>query len=165
MQSEEFGTRSGSTGYGDLSSGAASRGSSAVGADGGSSMMEQAGDVASKAQEAVSSKAEQVKEQAGEMRSQAGEKIVAGADAGKERAASGLSVAAERMRERADSHEGMQADVATKAADAMDRTASYLKEHDSQELWSEVEAFVKEHPMQAAAGALFAGYMLGKIIR
>ena len=73
--------------------------------------------------------------------------------------------AAERMRERADSHEGMQADVATKAADAMDRTASYLKEHDSQELWSEVEAFVKEHPMQAAAGALFAGYMLGKIIR
>jgi len=47
----------------------------------------------------------------------------------------------------------------------MDRTASYLKEHDSQELWSEVEAFVKEHPMQAAAGALFAGYMLGKIIR
>ena len=101
----------------------------------------------------------------GEMRSQAGEKIVAGADAGKERAASGLSVAAERMRERADSHEGMQADVAAKAADAMDKTASYLKEHDSQELWSEVEAFVKEHPMQAAAGALFAGYMLGKIIR
>ncbi|MCC6387625.1 MAG: hypothetical protein IT302_09595 [Dehalococcoidia bacterium] len=155
MEREEFGTGGGQAYMGD---GGAT-------ATAGNSMMDQAGDIASKAQETATEKAEELKDKAGEVRSQAGEKMLAGADAGKERAASGLSMAADRMRERAESHDGMQADVAARAADAMDRTAGYLKEHDSQELWADMEQFVKDHPMQAAAGALFAGYVLGKLMR
>ena len=47
----------------------------------------------------------------------------------------------------------------------MDKTATYLKEHDSQELMHDFEDYVKAHPLQAAAGALVAGFVLAKIVR
>jgi ElaB/YqjD/DUF883 family membrane-anchored ribosome-binding protein len=69
------------------------------------------------------------------------------------------------MRDRASSTGGVQAQVGERAADYMEKASTYLQDHDSQELWGEVEKFVKEHPMQAAAGALFAGFMLGRMMR
>ncbi|MBI2767490.1 MAG: hypothetical protein HYX53_16465 [Chloroflexi bacterium] len=104
-------------------------------------------------------------EQAGRVAAKAQLKAFAGADVGRERAASGLATAAGRMRERAEDRGGMQAQFGAKAADAMGKTAGYLREHDSNELWDGVRAFIKEHPMQAAAGALFAGYFIGKMMR
>lgn len=106
-----------------------------------------------------------VTEQAGEVASKAQEKASSAADAGLDRAASGLHTAAEKMRDRASGTGGMQAQVGEKAADVMDRASSYLQSHDSGELWEDVERFVKDHPMQAAGGALVAGFLLGKIMR
>ncbi|MCC6381518.1 MAG: hypothetical protein IT304_03370, partial [Dehalococcoidia bacterium] len=91
-------------------------------------------------------------------------KVQEQADAGLDRAASGLQKAADQMRDRAGS-EGLQGQVATKAADTMEKTASYLREHDTDEIWKDMESFVKDHPMQAAAGALVAGFVLGRLLR
>jgi ElaB/YqjD/DUF883 family membrane-anchored ribosome-binding protein len=106
-----------------------------------------------------------ITQQAGEIASKAQEKAGAAADMGVDRAATGLHTAAEKMRDRASSTSGVQAQVGEKAADYMEKASTYLQDHDSQELWGEVEKFVKEHPMQAAAGALFAGFMLGRMMR
>lgn len=93
------------------------------------------------------------------------EKVVSGVDTGMDKAAQGLESAAEKMRGRAEEDTGVRSTVEEKAADAMGKTAEYLKEHDSQELIHELEEFVKAHPIQAAAGALVAGYVLAKIVR
>jgi hypothetical protein len=100
-----------------------------------------------------------------EARSVVQEKTVAGADAGLDKAAQGLGSAADKMRTRAEEDEGIRGSLEGKAAEAMDKTAGYLKDHDSQELMRDVEEFVKAHPLQAAAGALVAGYVLGKLVR
>jgi hypothetical protein len=93
------------------------------------------------------------------------ERVMGGADKGMDRAAEGLESAAEKMRSRAGEEDGMRSSVQVKAADAMDKTATYLKEHDSEELLHELEDYVKAHPLQAAAGALVAGFVLAKIVR
>jgi ElaB/YqjD/DUF883 family membrane-anchored ribosome-binding protein len=93
------------------------------------------------------------------------ERAISGADKGREKAAEGLGSAAEKMRSRAEEDTGMRGTVEGKAAEAMDKTAGYLKEHDSQELMHDLEEYVKAHPMQAAAGALVAGFVLAKIVR
>ena len=104
-------------------------------------------------------------ETASEARTAVQERVMSGADTGMDKAAQGLGSAAEKMRMRAEEDQGMRSTVEAKAADAMDKTAGYLKEHDSQELMHEIEEFVKTHPMQAAVGALAAGYVLGKLVR
>jgi ElaB/YqjD/DUF883 family membrane-anchored ribosome-binding protein len=104
-------------------------------------------------------------ETASEAKTAVQDKMTSGADQGMDKAAQGLGSAAEKMRTRAEDDQGMRSTIEVKAADAMDKTASYLKEHDSQELMHDIEEFVKAHPMQAAVGALAAGYVLGKIVR
>lgn len=104
-------------------------------------------------------------ETATEAKSALGEKLNTGADAGMNKAADGLGSAAEKMRTRAGDDEGVRATVEEKTADAMDKTADFLKTHDSKELMTDLEEFVKAHPLQAAVGALAAGYVIGKIVR
>lgn len=122
--------------------------------DGGSSMQDKAMDTASTMQD-----------KAMETASTMQEKAMSGADAGIDRAAQGLSTAAERMRERSDTDDGARAAIETRAADAMEKTADYLSNHDSKELMQDIEDYVRQHPIQAAVGALAAGYVLGKIVR
>jgi len=102
---------------------------------------------------------------ASEAKSAVQESVASGADAGMDKAADGLGNAAAKMRGRAEEDEGVRSTLETKAADAMDKTAGYLKDHDSSELLKDLEEFVKLHPIQAAIGALAAGYLLGKIAR
>ena len=104
-------------------------------------------------------------EAASEAKTAVQERVASGADAGIDKAADGFETAAEKMRVRAEEDEGVRSTLEAKAADAMDKTAGYLKEHDSSELMRDLEEFVKAHPVQAAVGALAAGYLLGKIAR
>jgi ElaB/YqjD/DUF883 family membrane-anchored ribosome-binding protein len=88
------------------------------------------------------------------------------ADVGKQKAASGLKSAAEQMRNRTSTEqEGTKDKVMSKTADTMDKSAQYLEDHEPKEMWDDFEKFVKEHPMQAAAGALVAGVIVGRILR
>jgi len=102
-----------------------------------------------------------VKDKAAEV----GSKVEEKAEVGKEKAADGLEKAAEQMRTRLESQGGPQAQVGVKVADGMEKTAGYLRDHETAEIWSDVETFVKEHPMQAAATAAVAGFVLARILR
>ena len=42
----------------------------------------------------------------------------------------------------------------TTVADGMEKTAQYLREHDTQQMVNDVEQFVREHPTQAVVGAV-----------
>ncbi|HSE43833.1 MAG TPA: hypothetical protein VLA89_00735 [Gemmatimonadales bacterium] len=111
-------------------------------------------------QDKASEMTEKTKEQAVQVKDRAIEQ----AETGKQRAASGLQSAADQLRSRA-GEEGTTGQVASKAADTMERSASYLQEHEVNEIWEDFERMVKDHPMQAAAGALFAGFVIGRMMR
>lgn len=133
---------------GEISSGATGMTNREQGG-GENSMSERAGNVATAAQDKAS---------------EMGSKAQDTADEGLGRASEGLQRAADQMRQRSAS-EGIQGEVATKAADTMEKTAGYLREHDTDEVWSDIETFVKEHPVQAAVGGLVAGFVIGRILR
>jgi hypothetical protein len=86
------------------------------------------------------------------------------AEVGKERAAEGMERLAGQLRERT-GEEGAAAAAGQKVADSMEKTAYYLREHEVTEIWGDLEAYVREHPMQAMAGAVFAGFLLGRMMR
>jgi ElaB/YqjD/DUF883 family membrane-anchored ribosome-binding protein len=85
---------------------------------------------------------------------------------GRERAAGGLENAASQLRSNfAGDGEGVKGQVGVKVADSLEKTAVYLRDHETDQIWSDVETFVTEHPVQAAAGALVAGFVLGRMLR
>ncbi len=87
------------------------------------------------------------------------------ADAGIDRAAQGLEQAAEQMRSRVEGQGGIQGQVGTKMADSLEKTAGYLREHEADEIWHDVEQYVKDHPLQAAASAAVAGFLFARILK
>lgn len=87
------------------------------------------------------------------------------ADAGIDKAAQGLEQAAEQMRSRMEDKGGVQAQVGTKVADSLEKTAGYLRDHEADQIWQDVEQFVKDHPLQAAATAAFAGFVVARIMK
>jgi ElaB/YqjD/DUF883 family membrane-anchored ribosome-binding protein len=121
---------------------------------------EQAKEYADRAKSQAGEMAEQSKNKASETANQAKE----GAEAGKDQAASGLERAAQVAHERAAASEGMPAQAGTKVADVMEDTAKYLRTHDTNEIWRDVESYARSHPIQALAGAVVGGFVLGKLI-
>lgn len=87
------------------------------------------------------------------------------AENGKDRAASGLEKAATEMRGKLEEGGGVQAQVGAKLADGMESTAGYLREHEASEIWSDLESFVKDHPVQAAVTAAVAGFLVARLVR
>jgi len=114
--------------------------------------MERARDAASGARE----QAEQGAMQARERASQAAEQ-------GEERAAEGMEQAASMIRDRADGTPA--AGAAMKAADGMERSADYLRKHDTNEMWQDVEHYVREHPVAGIAGSVAAGFLVGRLLK
>jgi len=86
-------------------------------------------------------------------------------DAGIDKAAEGLESTAERIKSMTGDGEGMPAQAGVKLAEGMEGAATYLKEHSSDEIFKDLEVFVKEHPTQALVGAIFAGFMVGRMMR
>lgn len=109
--------------------------------------------------------ASELKDKAGEKASEYGAKLQETADAGIDRAADGLEKAAGQLRTRAEDGGGVQEKVGVRVADGLDKTSQYLREHEAQEIWTDVEQFVKDHPMQAAVGAAVAGYVVAKMMK
>lgn len=116
----------------------------------GSSMMEKAHDI----QEAATEKAGEV-----------GTKLHETADAGVNRAAEGLDQASSQLRDRATEMGGVQEKLGLRVADGLDKTSGYLRDHEAQEIWTDVEKFVREHPVQAAVSAAVAGYLVAKVLK
>ena len=113
----------------------------------------------------IRDRAEDTLDKAGYKVSEYGDKAVEQVDAGKEKAATGMEQAAGAIREKVSRTSGMTAEAGTKVADTMDRTAGYLREHSTGEMWEDVEHYVRKHPAQALAGAVFAGFLIAKVLR
>jgi len=85
-------------------------------------------------------------------------------DAGLDKAAVGLESTAERIKGMTGEGEGMPAQAGVKLAEGMESAATYLKEHSSDEIFKDLEVYVKEHPAQALVGAIFAGFLVGRMM-
>jgi ElaB/YqjD/DUF883 family membrane-anchored ribosome-binding protein len=94
-----------------------------------------------------------------------GARVQEQADAGIDAAAEGVGKAASKVREQAARQDGMAGQAGVKVADGMEKTAGYLREHDTDQILDDVEQYVREHPMQAVAGAVVGGFLIGRILR
>jgi ElaB/YqjD/DUF883 family membrane-anchored ribosome-binding protein len=115
------------------------------------------GSVQDRAQEMT----EKARETAGEMGQKAQEKL----DKGTDQAAGGLEQAAEKLRSQTDGSSGMPAQAGVKVADTMESAAGYLREHNTEDMVGDLEKYVKAHPTTALAGAVVAGFFIGRILR
>jgi ElaB/YqjD/DUF883 family membrane-anchored ribosome-binding protein len=104
-------------------------------------------------------------DQAKEKASEYGEKAQEQAELAKDQAAGGIERAADALRERSESMEGTPAQAGIKVADSMETAAAYLKDHNTTEMWGDLERYAKQHPGQALAGAVVTGFILGRILR
>jgi ElaB/YqjD/DUF883 family membrane-anchored ribosome-binding protein len=116
-------------------------------------------------QEEFSSTAEELKSKVQDQAQEYGEKAQDQFEAGKQQAAGGMEKAAEMVRERAAQTGGVPAQAGARVADTMESAAGYLREHDTAQMWDDLEAYVRQHPAQALAGAAFAGFIFGRMLR
>jgi ElaB/YqjD/DUF883 family membrane-anchored ribosome-binding protein len=86
-------------------------------------------------------------------------------DEGMQKAAGGMEDTAQKLRERTEGKGGVQAKAGERVAEGMEKTAGYLRDKDSQQIMDDVEQYVKEHPVQAIAGAVVGGFILARILR
>jgi hypothetical protein len=93
-------------------------------------------------------------------RSDTGQQVREQVEQGRERTAEGVERVAGRVRERAANIPGSE-----RVAEGMEGTARYLREHDTTEIMNDLERYVRQHPMQAVAGAVFAGFLIGRVLR
>lgn len=104
-------------------------------------------------------------EKARETAQEYGQKAQENVESGKSQAAGGMERAADMVRERTAGVEGPAAEAGTKVAEGMESAATYLKQHSTSDILSDIEKYAKEHPAQALAGAVFTGFVLGRILR
>jgi hypothetical protein len=113
----------------------------------------------------TNSQGSDVTTKAREKASEYGQKAQEQADAGIDRAAGGMEKAADKLRSQALREEGVRAQAGEKVADGIDKTAEYLREHDTQAILDDVEKYVRRHPVQAIAGAVVGGFVLARVLR
>ena len=124
---------------------------------------EVAGSAMDQAKETATQAVDTVRERAGQVT----EQVSTRADQGIDVAASGLDRAADMLRERTQSMGGqgggMQA-TATQLADRLDMAAQYLRDKDSQQLVTDLEALVRRRPLESLLVEAGVGFMLAKAL-
>jgi ElaB/YqjD/DUF883 family membrane-anchored ribosome-binding protein len=117
---------------------------------------------------------EETKRRASEMGSRAKTELNRAVETGKTKAdqarvstAGGLQRAASKVQETADQLPGGQTvqNAARSVASGMERSASYLREHDFSDMQADAENFVRRHPGKTLIAALAAGFLLGQALR
>ena len=127
---------------------------SSHGAMGGGGAMDEARDLADQARTTASAAA-----------SEAGDRAYDAVETGRESAASGLERAASSLEQRAQGTEGMPAMAAERSAEGMQSAAGYLRQHDSAEIWQDVEHYVQQYPVRSLLGAIATGFIVGRMLR
>jgi len=110
---------------------------------------DQVSDLTSKAKDKAGQMADTVSEKLGQQR---------------ETAAEGLDRAASTIREKADSVPGgpKVVNITNTLADGMKSTASYLRDHDFNQMGGDVMNLCRRYPSQAVIAALAVGFLLGR---
>ncbi len=93
------------------------------------------------------------------------DKAEATADKAMDTGADQMQSTADTIREKVEGQGGIPEKAGTAVADGMERTATYLREHDSKEVMEDVENYIREHPMQAVVGAVAFGLIVGRVLR
>ena len=106
----------------------------------------------------VSDTASQAREKASEYGRSAVDKL----DQGRHSAAGALQRTASTLR---NSGGGRMGDVANRAADKIERTATYMRDHDVRDMVSDVEGAVRRNPGPSLLIAAAFGFLLGSAIR
>lgn len=83
-------------------------------------------------------------------------------DAGRESVANTLQNTAETLRHRAGEGNGRLQSVAQKTADGLASAADYTRNHNFNDVWSDFSSFVRRHPAESIACALFLGVIAGR---
>ncbi|MBA2468499.1 MAG: CsbD family protein [Chloroflexia bacterium] len=120
---------------------------------------EKAGEVAGKAQD----KAGEVAGKAQQKASEVGEMAHSKADSGLDSAASGLGQAADMLRQQGEQRQGTVGTAAAKTADSLESASSYLREKDTDQLMTDLEALVRQKPVESVLVAVGIGFVLSKI--
>lgn len=121
---------------------------------------DKAGQVADQARDKAGQVADQAKEKVGQVQEQA----TAKADQGLDKAAEGLGGAADKLREQAEGDGPVPAQAAM-VADRLDQVSGYFKDKDTNQIVSDLEAFVREKPVESLIGAVAIGFVLAKLVR
>jgi len=102
----------------------------------------------------------QVKDKVASVGRAAAEKI----DSNRQSAASGLENAASTLHEKADSLPGGEkvSGLAHAAADKLDATAEYVREHDMSGITADLERIVRKNPGPALLTAAAIGFLVGR---
>jgi ElaB/YqjD/DUF883 family membrane-anchored ribosome-binding protein len=95
------------------------------------------------------------------------QRVIDRADAGIDRAAEGMQTAADQVRERAEQLPGGErtGQLAQRAADTMESAAGYMREHDVNDMASDFQRIVRDHPKEALIAAAAIGFLVGKAMR
>ena len=115
----------------------------------------------------VKEKASEAAEKAKEKATELGRSAEAKIDEKRATAAGALDSAAATLHEKAQSLPGGErvSSMAHTAADKLESTADYVREHDVRDMMGDVEHFVKDHPTQSLIAAAAVGFLVGRAFR
>jgi hypothetical protein len=86
-------------------------------------------------------------------------------DSGRASTAAILETAAERLGPRTERTAAGLQEAAAKAADGMEEAASYLRRHETVEIWGDVGRYVKHHPIRTTLVAVAAAIATLRLLR
>ncbi len=98
--------------------------------------------------------------------SEIGRKVASAIDDRRETVASGIDSAASSLHAKAESLPGGEKIVraAHSAAEAMEKTAGYLRDQDLNDMLSDVQQVVKKHPGATLLTAAAVGFLLARVL-
>jgi hypothetical protein len=88
-------------------------------------------------------------------------------DSGRTTAAARLHSTAESLRSASNRLPGgpKVQQFANRTADGLDRTVRYLREHQAQDMWVDIQEGAKARPVPFLIGALALGFVAGRLMR
>lgn len=107
--------------------------------------------------------AEQARERVGDMASSATHAV----DERRDQASSMMDSAADQLRERGETLPGGErtTEMASIAAEKVEATSAYIREHDVQDMMGDLEVLVRKHPTESLIAAAAAGFLVGRMLR
>jgi ElaB/YqjD/DUF883 family membrane-anchored ribosome-binding protein len=133
------------------------------GGDTGAGMKDKAADAASMAKDKATEMAGTASEKARQATGAATEKL----DAQRDTVAGGLDTVATTLRDKAETIPGgdKTTQAAQTAADKLETASTYLRQHEVNDMMSDLETMVRTHPTESLVVALAAGFLLGRALK
>ena len=123
------------------------------------------GNTATRTAEGVRERVSDMTQQAREKANELGRKSADAIDRNLDAAAGKLSSTADSLRNRAGVGEDKVSQLATTAADKLDQTAQYFRDHHARDMVSGVESLVRQNPGASICAALALGFLIGTAMK